>query len=260
MTKAYSKRQRRLARRKKQEAARQAANLPELAPIQKPVQPRHKGRFARAATEAGADIAALEARCRQAGIEIVTVPNAPKKPGDDTNELREARRQARHRRALQMRDTRAPWNGCEAGRAMARLIGDERERGALWDAIQHMRAVWLAYDRAMVAPHRHAQCLRLLAPTEAMQADASTPPSDPRSEAERYRQAKAARETVARWLRGVVVRDAMICISVVIDDARCRDAEALIRALRCVADGMAGREKRNPASMGQVAERLLTSP
>ncbi len=198
----------------KRRRAAEKAGLPELAPVQKrQPQHRHKGRFAR--REEDPSKPAIAVRCRIMGKDATEV---------------------------NMRDARAPWNGCNAGRAMADLVAGDRDRGALWDAIQHMRRVWIAYGRAMGAPNRYAQSLRLLAPTDAMQADATTPPADLRSEEDRYRQAVSAREAVRGWLAHTDAYAAAICIATVLDDSRCIDGDAMVRALRCVADGMAGRK------------------
>lgn len=204
MTKALSKTQRRARKR-------QQVDLPELAPITRQKQHRHQGRFARTVEDPMQT--ALTARCRQSGI-----------PGNDEGK----------------REARAPWWGCEAGKAMA-SITPASERPALWDAIQHMRKVQAAYDAAIGAPRRHATCLRLLAPQEAFETDASAPPLDTRTDAERLRHATTALMAVEGWLGYVEGRAASVCKRVVIDDERCSDADALCRALLCVSEGISGR-------------------
>jgi hypothetical protein len=134
-----------------------------------------------------------------------------------------------------------PWHGCEAGRAMAAHVPVAADRETLWQAIQHMRRVWVAYDRAMGAPNRHAQCLRIMLPAEEFHADADAAPRDDRTDEEKQAGAIRARATVAEWLKGVEARAVAVALSVVIDDKPCRDADALVRALWCVADGNAGR-------------------
>lgn len=238
MARAYTKGQKRKERRRR---AMADAGLPELAPIKRS-KTRGRERMAEIASERldrDADVTALEARCRQLGMKVIKVPKVPEK---DTPEDRKARHIARQDRARQLREMRAIWYGCYAGRAMAAQAGGDLERAELWDAIQHMRKVQVAFDRSIGAPKRHAQCLRLLLPIEAMQADASSPAHDSRSEAEKYTQATSALMKLETWL-GYVDKDAAsICKRCVIDDHPCMDAEAMIRALRCVSDGMKGRK------------------
>jgi hypothetical protein len=156
---------------------------------------------------------ALIARCRHAGVE----PTADR-----------------------IREMRAPWNGCNAGRAMAAEVLEERERGALWDAIQHVRRTVAAYDRAVGAPARHPVCLRLLLPLEALTADAATPPADDRTEAERERQAVSAWTAVKGWLGHAPTPVASAAWACIVDDAPARSG--LVDVLRRVADGIAGRQ------------------
>ena len=155
----------------------------------------------------------LRVRCRQAGL--AATPEA-------------------------IREMRAPWHGCEAGRAMAAEVRDDRERGALWDAIQHVRRTVAAYDRSVGAPARHPVCLRLLLPLEALEADASSPPTDDRTEEERSRQAVSAWMAVKGWLGHVPTATASDAWACIVDDAPARPG--LVDALRCVADGIAGRQ------------------
>ena len=206
MTKALSKAQRRARKR-------QQVDLPELAPV-----PRRatQGKRRMREIEQEPSRAALEARCRQSGVTA----------SDEA-----------------LRDARAQWRGCNAGRAMASITA-EADRPELWDAIQHMRRVQASHDAAIGAPRRHATCLRLLAPQGAFEADATTPPPDTRTDAERMRQAVAAMMQVEGWLGYVEGRAASICKRVVIDDERCPDADALCRALWCIADGTANRALR----------------
>lgn len=165
--------------------------------------------------ENDADIPALQARCRQRGREITEA---------------------------ELRDAKAPWHGCEAGRAMAGAVEDDKTRTALWDAIQQMRRIVLSYDRALGAPNRHAECLRLMLPTEPMEADAETPPRDERTEEDRYRQAIASWTQMHGWLGYVEGYAASVALRTVVDDQRCADPSALIRALHTVHDGMSGRK------------------
>jgi len=159
-------------------------------------------------------IETLKARCRQMGKEITKAT---------------------------LRDMRAPWWGCNAGRAMAGLADSDAERAEMWDAICHMRRVVTAYDAAIGAPKRHATCLRLLAPIAALEADASTPPSDERTPREKQDDACAAIMRLEGWI-GMADRLAITeAKRVVWDDAMVGDAQGLIAALRCVADGLFGR-------------------
>lgn len=167
------------------------------------------------AVEREADIPVIAARCRQMG--------------KNTDEAA-------------IRAAKAEWMGCNAGKAMASVVTGEAERRELWAAIHHMRRVQIAYDRAIGAPNRHAQCLRIMLPLEPMQADASSPPADLRTEDDKHRQAVSGWMQMQGWLGHADKADASICKRVVIDDERCQNAAAMVRALHCVADGVAGRK------------------
>lgn len=154
------------------------------------------------------------------------------------------------RRCLQMgkpataeniRDMRAPWWGCNAGRAMANLTTSHDERLELWGAICHMRRTVAAYDAAIGAPKRHAKCLALLLPVDEMSADASSPAPDTRSDEERQRHAVSAWMALQGWLTyagGSAAAEAKLAV---VDDGPVKSGPRLIAALRCVADGVAGR-------------------
>lgn len=164
--------------------------------------------------EREADIPVIAARCRQMG--------------KDTDEA-------------SIRAAKAEWMGCNAGKAMISVVTGEAERKELWAAIHHMRRVQIAYDRALGAPSRHAQCLRIMLPTEQMQADAASPPADLRTEDDKHRQAVSSWMQLQGWLGYADKQAAGICKRVVIDDERCPNAAAMVTALHCVADGVAGR-------------------
>ena len=115
------------------------------------------------------------------------------------------------------------------------------DRRDLWDAIQHMRQVYAAYDASICAPKRFATCLAILAPTEAMEADAASPPLDTRTDEDRVRAARSAFQALQGWLRRLDRRATVEAIRVVINDERCRDPAAMVRALHCVVDGIKGR-------------------
>lgn len=185
------------------------------------------------AVEAGAEIETLEARARQVGTRLASIT-----PGMSKGQ----RREAASSRAAQLRDLRAPWNGCNAGRAMASITPGEMDRRDLWDAIQHMRRVYAAYDASICAPKRFATCLAILAPTEAMEADAASPPLDDRTDDERVRAARAAFRTLQGWIRATDNRATVEAIRVVVNDQPCRDPAAMVRALHCVVDGIKGRK------------------
>lgn len=163
-----------------------------------------------------------------------------REPADAAALEARARHQRRKPTSETLRDMRAPWWGCEAGKAMASACG-ESERPDLWDAIQHMRRVVAAYDSALGAPRRHAKCLRLLAPPDALSADSASPPLDTRTDAERLRHAVSAWMALHGWLGWVDVEAAGACMATVIEDAPCRAPAALARALRCVSDGIKGK-------------------
>lgn len=244
MTKANRARKKLAEKRRRALADAGLPDLPQIAPIQKR---KARGRermteLQEMAIEKDADVPALEARCRQLGIPVITVPEKPKDPDEDTKEARKARHAARLARTAQLRDMRAVWLGCEAGRAMVSVVKDEGTRKALWDAIQHIRRTVIAYDRALGAPNRHATCLRIMLPTETMQADASTPPIDVRTDEEKYRQAISGWMAMHGYLGHVEGRAASITLRTVVEDQTCRDADAMVRALHCVADGIAGRK------------------
>ena len=155
----------------------------------------------------------LEARCRRAGLDV-------------TEEA--------------MREVSAPWAGCEAGQAMAQEVSAEDKRARLWDAIQHVRRVYAAYDRAMGAPSRHAQSLRIMLPSDEMHADAASPPLDMRDDEQRQDDAER------HWARvqGLIGRygryTATITERCVVDNQRCENATAMVLALQNVADAMQG--------------------
>lgn len=186
-------------------------NLPDIAPI-----PRKASQGRKRMQEIESEIPVIQARCRQNG----------KDPANDADR----------------RDMKAPWYGCNAGRAMADQVRDNSERLELWDAIQHIRKTWVQFDAVIGAPRRHAQCLRLLLPLEAFETDADAPPQDDRTDDEKYRQAVSAKMAIEGWLGYVESYAASVCKQVVIDDAICTDRSSLVRALRCVVDGIKGRK------------------
>lgn len=239
MTKAKTEAQKR--RDKKAGRAQQDNGMPELAPV-----PRAKLRGSPRMTEikqqSGADVTALEARAKRAGIDLVTVDmSALPDDEDKRKQARKERHVARMARGRQLRDLRAPWYGCEAGLAMITVVKGEGDRQYLWSAICHMRRAQAAYDAAIGAPRRHAECLRLLLPLEEMHTDASSPPIDTRTEVEKRNEAVSVWIRIQGWLANA--KDvAGHCKAVVIDDAPCKDPAGMVHALYCVVDGMKGRK------------------
>lgn len=206
-------------------AKRRAADVG-LVPALAPVKRRQKQGSARmreiaAAPPSGEDVRSLEVRARHTGVSL------PK----DT----EAREKA-------LRDLRAAWHGCLAGRTMSRAADHDRERADLWDAIQYIRRTQAAYDRSIGAPNRHAQVLRLMAPPGELHADAASPPADPRSDVERAEQARRAMKVLQSWLRlaGAAAGPAM---AMVVDDQRGCTSAMLMRTLRIVSDGIKGKAR-----------------
>lgn len=141
-----------------------------------------------------------------------------------------------------LREQRAPWWGCYAGRVIGDAMLAEHERQELWAAITHMRKVITAFDASIGAPRRHAVCLRLLAPPEAMHADASSPAPDDRDPATKQRQATAALAQMETWLGQGDKVSAGMTKRVVWDDQICTDHSGLIETLRNVAWGLKGKK------------------
>lgn len=135
--------------------------------------------------------------------------------------------------------------GCEVGRAL--LADDfnsdehaEEERADMWRAVCHIRRTWVAYGRAIGAPNRYAQCLRILLPAEQFIVSADAPAFDDRPQAERDRSAVAAYMRTHGWLMKGSARDLQACIGAVVDDQPGHDWEAVKRALGLVVRGLAG--------------------
>ena len=130
--------------------------------------------------------------------------------------------------------------GCAVGRRlMLDHIGD---RADLWQAVKHMRRVIVAYDRSIGAPSRHAQCLRIMLPTERLEASASSPAPDLRDPEARDRQAVAAWTALKGWLSNADYAAQEACTRAVVDepDEPISDWTGVVLALRCVAEGMRG--------------------
>lgn len=150
--------------------------------------------------------------------------------------------EARARQAGISRDeARNQMLGCAVGRML--ITGRTNDRDELWEAVQHMRKVMLAYDRAIGSPKRHAQCLRIMTPPERFEADAASPAPDMRTEEERDKAAASAWVTLKGWLSFTDYAAREACKRAVVDepDQPITDWPGVILALRCVADGMKGR-------------------
>ncbi len=167
----------------------------------------------------------------------------PRKMGEDA---RKTALQARCR-VLGLPDTpeglRAsgePLRGCSVGRLI--LTEPEHHRADLWNATQHARKTQAAYDRAIGAPNRHAQCLRILAPVDAMQADAASPAPDDRSVEERVRDATRAQMQVEGWIGHTDSRAISAFRQAVINDpdGPVRDWQGVLSCLWCIAEGLKG--------------------
>ena len=185
-------------------------------PMALPQIPRREkdGRAHRTTAERDAAHETLLARCRRAGLPPT---------------------------AANIRDMRAPWWGCEAGRVIGAADMADDQRLAYWDAIQHMRRVWQEYYRVIGSAGRYPKCMSILAPVDAMQADATSPPLDTRTDEEKQRSAVAAMMRVEGWLGRVASIAAGECKRVVLDDQPAHDAPGVIAGLCGVAEGLAGR-------------------
>ena len=174
--------------------------------------PQQAAQGRRETTEA-ADVVALEARARQTGLTIE-----------------------------QCRDQMA---GCAVGRRL--LIDQIADVADLWQAVQHMRRVVLAHDRACGSPKRHAQCLRIMLPNPEFRADATSPAPDLRTPEDRDRQAVAAWAALMGWLSCADPAAQAACRRAVVDepDEPIADWSGIVLALRCVSDGIKGRPMRD---------------
>ncbi|MDD7973433.1 hypothetical protein [Roseinatronobacter alkalisoli] len=190
-------------------------------------------------------------KARQATITLAGGLKAPQRPtGRDrrhTNQQEDdpmqTAIQARMRHTGLTADrARLDMAGCAVGR---RLLTDRiSDAEDLWQAVRHLRSVIITYDRAVRAPNRHAQCLRIMAPTDTMHADASSPPPDERTPEERDRQAVTAYMALQGWLSHADGAARSACLRHVVDepDEPVRDWSGIVLALRCVSDGIKGQK------------------
>ena len=188
----------------------------------------------------------------------ITLPGGEAVPQTQPNDSRRGRAEDARKTALQARcrvfasadspkDESAfsdPRWGCSVGRLI--LTEPEHRRADLWNATQHARATQLAYDRAIGAPNRHAQCLRILAPVDAMQADAASPAPDDRSVEERVRDATRAQMQVEGWISYADGRAVSAFRQAVINDpdGQVRDRPGVLACLQCIAEGLKGDQVR----------------
>ena len=105
---------------------------------------------------------ALEVRLRVAGIEPPVIPDPqPDMRIDDPRRREKALAKARlsvehaNKSAMSraLEGARAPWFGCNAGRAIAAAEG--ADTAALWDACQRVRSVYANWRASIMAPGPH---------------------------------------------------------------------------------------------------------
>jgi len=217
MTKAATKRQRRARSRKRQ------VTMPGGEQIER----KAKRGFAR---QEPADQVALFARLRHAGLSATP-------------------------EALAL--ARAPWLGCAVGRGIVATSRTEDDRARLWSAVCHIRRTVIAYDRALGSPNRHAQCLRILAPADAMHADAASPAVDTRTPEEKHTQAVTAWMRLHGWLGYADNAARSACLRHVVDEPQepvC-DWPGITAALECVAEGLRGDVPTYRGRRGKDAEK-----
>lgn len=112
------------------------------------------------------------------------------------------------------------------------------ERKAYWDAICFMRRAAVAFDAVIGAPNRHAQVLRLLVPSEAMEANAETPAIDERTDEQRQDDAVRAMQWVQELAGRAGADAAREASRVVLDDQKARDVGAMLSVLRQISYGI----------------------
>jgi hypothetical protein len=133
-----------------------------------------------------------------------------------------------------------PQAGCEVGLALLADKLEPDERADLWGAVCHVRKAYVSYGRAIGAPNRYAQCLRILLPAERFEVRADSVPFDDRPQEDRDRSAVAAFMAVQGWFMRGSAADLQACVSAVVDDKPLRDWAGVKRALGLVVIGMKG--------------------
>lgn len=194
-----------------------------------------------------ADVVAMNARIRQLGScltkdEIAAERaklDAAIKIDDEAERIAALKSVAASIRKKQARVARSPMAGCVAGRQLIADSMGSKEREALWEAVCHIRRTWVNYGRAIGAPNRYAQCLRILLPAEPFMVSPSTP-FDDRPQEERDRAAVSAYMATEGWLMRGPSSDKTACIGAVVDDQPGHDWQAVKRALWLVVDGLSG--------------------
>lgn len=189
------------------------------------------------------------ARKARSVISDLDIPSAPKRekngresrkgktrdPGIETLKAR-CRLMGKDITSKNLREMKAPWWGCYAGRVLGETTMGEADRNDLWSAVCHMRKVVTQHDAALGIPKRHAACMRLLQATVGIGRV-----EDDRSDEDRVRQATAALMKVETWLGFTDGRARSEAKRVVLHDEVCVDPDGLILALRCVSDGIKGK-------------------
>ena len=191
--------------------------------------------------------AAQRRTARAATITLAGGETAPQRPAQGQRERKEpADMVAIHARIRQTGMTaeqaRNEMAGCAVGRRL--MLDHIPDRADLWQAVKHMRRVIVAYDRAIAAPSRHAQCLRSMLPSDRMEASASSPAPDMRDTETRDRQAVAAWTALKGWLSHADYAARVACTRAVVDepDEPISDWTGVVLALRCVSEGIKGQQ------------------
>lgn len=195
---------------------------------------------------------------RRATITLPGGETARQRPGqgartDIERDPQRTVREARMRHGLSEDQASSDMAGCAVGRRL--MIDRIEDRAALWQAVKHMRRVTLAYDRAIGAPKRHAKCLGILAPLDALHADASSPAPDFRSDEDKQRQAVAAWMRLKCWLAHTDGPARIACTRHVLDepDEPIADWTGVVLALRCVSEGVKGQRVKVRARIRRTA-------
>lgn len=134
----------------------------------------------------------------------------------------------------------SPMAGCVVGRLLLADDIEPEDRDDLWRAVCHIRRTWVAYGRAIGAPNRYAQCLRILLPADQFTVSPESPAFDDRPQDERDRAAVSAFQRTHGWLMRGSARDLQACIGAVVDDQPGHDWQAVKRALSLVSRGLSG--------------------
>ena len=204
-----SKANRQAAKRRQRKARLEADGLPALAPVKSRKRGKARMTELHGAPKVDESIPALRSCCIRAGI-------APTEAA--------------------MREARDAWMGCEAGAVLCRMVKAHDERLRLWDAIQRIRRVYAAHDRAMGAPLRHAQSLRVMLPVDEMHTDASAPPPDLRDEQQRHDDAMRAWARLQSEMGRYGRYAALVTEQCVVDNQPCNQPEAVMLVVRNVAE------------------------